>query len=523
MVPLALDELKCDFYAGNCHKWLLAPTGSGFLYLGEGSENRLQPLQVSWGYHPDHCRLDERDEFGSTPRLRFLEFEGSREMCPWLAVPQAINFQATIGWERIRIRNEALAEYTRQRLGAVPGLTLHTPVHPELHGFLTAFRLPPHLQAQALRQILWQRHRIEVPVVERPDGLLIRVSTHFYNTETEIDRLAEALSRPTCSERPWATANGSPASAQRHFASRRRSSSADGPSESHPPRYLWPCTTGKTMRSTFTSCGWAPAGAGRHGHFFRLFAKEVLQKGQACDSACCRAPGVARDWDVFRETLAERQQHVPARAGRAATSSRVMARPGAVAAQAELETIAAKGPDFERLAAATIDAVRQPRGRRRPQMLRDLARPWLAGILAELDAVASGDVQQYDHLHKVRILGKRLRYGMEVFAPCFGAKFKTDLYPQIEEMQEILGCANDSHVADQRLAALRDLLAAGQPAPWQRFRPGVEGLLHYHQRRLSEQLKHFQRWWMHWRKSGADAALLGMLKPTKGPASAAFG
>jgi isopenicillin-N epimerase len=193
MVPLALDEMACDFYGGNCHKWLLAPTGSGFLYLGDGNENRLQPLQVSWGYRHDARKLDERDECGATPRLRFLECEGTRDLCPWLAVPVAIDFQAEIGWERIRQRNAGLAAYARRRLGEVPGLQLHTPIQPELHGFLTAFRLPANTEAPALRDRLW-KHRIEAPIVERPDGLLIRVSTHFYNSEEEIERLADVLS-----------------------------------------------------------------------------------------------------------------------------------------------------------------------------------------------------------------------------------------------------------------------------------------------------------------------------------------
>jgi isopenicillin-N epimerase len=140
MVPLALDQLHCDFYGGNCHKWLLAPMGSGFLYLGKGSEDRLQPLQVSWGWHHQRDRLDERDEFGSTPRLRFLEFEGTRDPCAWLAVPAAIDFQENLGWERIRARNRQLVAYVRERLAF---LRPATPVHPELSGFLTAFRLPP--------------------------------------------------------------------------------------------------------------------------------------------------------------------------------------------------------------------------------------------------------------------------------------------------------------------------------------------------------------------------------------------
>src|SRR5947199_341165 len=91
MVDVHIDALGCDFYGGNCHKWLLAPIGSGFLALGRNSIDRLQPLSVSWGYYPDRGRQpDERDEFGSTPRLRQLEFEGTRDACAWLAVPDAI-------------------------------------------------------------------------------------------------------------------------------------------------------------------------------------------------------------------------------------------------------------------------------------------------------------------------------------------------------------------------------------------------------------------------------------------------
>src|SRR5439155_25806506 len=104
------------------------------------------------------------------------------------------DFQAGIGWDRIRQRNEELAQHVRRRFAELPVLRLHTPTHPELHGFMTAFRLPAQVQPPALRQGLWQ-HRIEAPIVERPDGLLIRVSTHFYNTTHEIDRLADVLAQ----------------------------------------------------------------------------------------------------------------------------------------------------------------------------------------------------------------------------------------------------------------------------------------------------------------------------------------
>jgi isopenicillin-N epimerase len=203
MIPLDVTATGADFYTGNCHKWLLAPTGAGFIVVGPGVEDRLRPLHVSWGYRPDQYPLGEQDAlrrdpdrpdpFGSTPRIRFLEFEGTRDICPWLAVPDAIGFQADIGTDHIRSRIAELVSYTRERIGAL-GLKLATPAEDGMHGSMTAFELPARgpEKAAALRQAIWRR-RIEVPIIERPDRLLLRVSTHFYNTAEEIDRLAGVL------------------------------------------------------------------------------------------------------------------------------------------------------------------------------------------------------------------------------------------------------------------------------------------------------------------------------------------
>jgi isopenicillin-N epimerase len=192
MIPLELDRLGADFYGGNCHKWLLTPSGAGFLHFGPGNEDRLEPMQVSWGWHAERSKLDEPDEFGSTPRIRRFEFEGTRDPCAWLAVPAAIDFQDGIGWANIRTRNAGLVACTRQALGQLD-LEPATPVDAALHGFMTAFRLPVWTEAVPLRQHLWDKHKIEVPVVERPDCLLLRVSTHFYNQEEEIARLEVAV------------------------------------------------------------------------------------------------------------------------------------------------------------------------------------------------------------------------------------------------------------------------------------------------------------------------------------------
>ncbi len=206
MIPLNLDDINADFYGANCHKWLLAPTGSGFLHLGKGCEDRLQPLQVSWGWRRQGSPrpsggeglgvrgdwLDQRDEAGSTPRIRHFEFEGTRDICPWLAVPTAIEFQRGLGCDQIRQHNERLVQCVRQRFAGITALKPAIPTHPALHGFLTAYRLPAEVQAPAWRTALWERFHIEAPIVERPEGLLLRISTHFYNTEEEIDRIGGA-------------------------------------------------------------------------------------------------------------------------------------------------------------------------------------------------------------------------------------------------------------------------------------------------------------------------------------------
>lgn len=197
MLPLDVAAVGADFYTANLHKWLLAPTGAGFLAIGPGNEDRLQPLHVSWGYKPDRYPIGETkksldpdapDVYGSTPRVRFLEFEGSRDVCPWVVVPDAIEFQGNLGWDAIRQRFADLSAYTRTRIR----LPHATPSAPELHGAMTAFELPPETDPVALRRQLWES-RIEIPIIERPDRRLLRVSHHWYTTEAEIDRLADFL------------------------------------------------------------------------------------------------------------------------------------------------------------------------------------------------------------------------------------------------------------------------------------------------------------------------------------------
>lgn len=195
MVDVDVARVGADFYAGNSHKWLLAPNGSGFLAFREDAIDRLTPLHVSWGYRFEPRLAEERDDWGCTYRLRSLEFEGFRDVSPWIATPTAVDFQASLGWDRIRGRMARLADYVRRKLDGYRGLKLTTPTATALHGSLTAFRLPEGVTARDLQKEIWDAERLEVAAVDRGPTQIVRISTHWYNTMQEIDQLYGALQK----------------------------------------------------------------------------------------------------------------------------------------------------------------------------------------------------------------------------------------------------------------------------------------------------------------------------------------
>jgi isopenicillin-N epimerase len=193
MLPLQLDELGADFYTTNLHKWFLAPGGSGFLYVAPGLEDRIEPWQVSWGWKFDPKKAHERDPYGGSYWQRSYEFEGTRDITPWLTVGTTADFHDAIGKDTIRRRHHELSTLVRGHLDGLEGLKLVTPDHPELRGGLTAFRMPSHINGHLARKHLWEKDRIEINMVDHPDGPFFRVSTHLYNLPEELSKLAGSI------------------------------------------------------------------------------------------------------------------------------------------------------------------------------------------------------------------------------------------------------------------------------------------------------------------------------------------
>ena len=182
MLPLDVNALAADWYVGNCHKWLMAPKGSGFLWASRSRQVELHPLVISHGYGQGFAA-----EF---------DWIGTRDPTAWLCVPAAIDFHHHIGGPALRERNSLLAREAARSLAECWNTECGT--SELLTGSMATIRLPvtgeaTQDRALALRNKLLDEHRIDVAIVAFAGSLWARVSAQAYNEAADYQRLAEVF------------------------------------------------------------------------------------------------------------------------------------------------------------------------------------------------------------------------------------------------------------------------------------------------------------------------------------------
>ncbi len=196
MLALDLRALGAAYYTGNCHKWICAPKGAGFLWVRRDLQAQVRPTVIS------HGASGKR-----TDRSRFLaEFDwtGTHDPTAYLTVPDAIDCIGGLlpgGWPAVRAQNRALALAARAHLCAA--LEIEPPAPEALIGSLATLPLPG---ATASRPRSWQHVEplghaltkhfgIQVPVFPwpAPPRLALRISAQLYNDLSQYEELAAAL------------------------------------------------------------------------------------------------------------------------------------------------------------------------------------------------------------------------------------------------------------------------------------------------------------------------------------------
>jgi isopenicillin-N epimerase len=179
-IPVDLDALGADFYTGNCHKWMCAPKGSAFLFARPEHQRMIKPLVVSWEW-------EDPSDF-----VRFNQWQGTRDLAAFLAVPSAIEFMAAHDWPAVRARSHDLARDLRQRLCDWYGVESLTPDSPEWFAQMFAVLLPPSDPNQ-LEVQLYDERRIQLSIGTWHDQLQLRVSVQGYNDRSDLDRMFAAI------------------------------------------------------------------------------------------------------------------------------------------------------------------------------------------------------------------------------------------------------------------------------------------------------------------------------------------
>ncbi|MFM8556739.1 MAG: aminotransferase class V-fold PLP-dependent enzyme [Betaproteobacteria bacterium] len=190
-IPLSLDSIGADFYVGNCHKWLCAPKGSGFLHAAGDQQDRLDASVISWGYAEHSGGHSGFDAYlGNTPFERKMQWQGTRDLSAWLAVPDAIEFLKRHRWAEVRRRCHQLASQALLEISGHHGLS---PIACD-EDWAQMVAIPvPAAAPELLRQRLFNEHRIEVPVTTHAHAVFVRLSVQGYNTEEDVYTLVQAL------------------------------------------------------------------------------------------------------------------------------------------------------------------------------------------------------------------------------------------------------------------------------------------------------------------------------------------
>jgi len=195
-LPLDLREIGADFYGANCHKWLMAPLGAGFLHVRRELRDRVPPPITSWGWGYDPEKADVDSGWGGSYWSRNLEFHGTQDRCAQMVLPEVLDFRTSIGDADARRRQRYLATLLRKEFAAA-GYEASTPDDERLSVGLTAFHVPSCDVLKA-RDHIWHTYRIEAPVTAAAGKCFWRFSTAWFNTEAEVIRAAEAARKM-----PW--------------------------------------------------------------------------------------------------------------------------------------------------------------------------------------------------------------------------------------------------------------------------------------------------------------------------------
>ena len=185
-IPLNIMELDPDIYSGACHKWMCAPKGVSFLYVKKELQDSIDPLVVSWGW--------ESDMPGKSRYLDYHQWQGTRDMSIFLTIPFTIEYMKGLDWQNLTAISREQLRHFHARLCSELNVKPVTTAPSTWQGQMTSFILPENIDPTNIKNFLFSKYRIEVPVFDWNGNTIIRISMQPYNTVEELHLFEKALS-----------------------------------------------------------------------------------------------------------------------------------------------------------------------------------------------------------------------------------------------------------------------------------------------------------------------------------------
>jgi isopenicillin-N epimerase len=185
MLDLHIDAIGADWYAGNLHKWVGAPSGTGFLWTAAKHRDTTRPLAASHGVSDGYQEA--------------FAWQGTRDITPWLTVPAAIAaVQRRWGWATLRAWQHDMAVWAGNRMAAALGTALSDGSGGDMTAAMVSVRLPDAASARyedrfAFRDAVASRHRVEIAVEDSSGCWWARMSFGAWSRCADVDRAIEAV------------------------------------------------------------------------------------------------------------------------------------------------------------------------------------------------------------------------------------------------------------------------------------------------------------------------------------------
>ena len=183
-IDLNIQDLNPDYYTATLHKWMLAPKGSSFLYVKKEFQDDLDPLVVSWGYD---SLAPSQSQF-----LDYHELQGTREVSAFLCTPTVINFLENNNWKQQSEDCKRIVLDNYQRFCDLLGTNPICPITSEFLGQMASIPVKTN-DPQELKDLLYNKYKIQIPVMPINGNYYIRYSINAYNSQEDLDILYAAL------------------------------------------------------------------------------------------------------------------------------------------------------------------------------------------------------------------------------------------------------------------------------------------------------------------------------------------